>query len=71
MTKWHDLLEKYGKPTPWPYPIHYDKEQEIEQIIKNLRKLKRDAPDDKKTILATQKQLDERKRTLSEMKMEV
>jgi len=29
MTKWHDLLDKYGKPTPWPYPIHYDKEQEI------------------------------------------
>ncbi len=29
MTKWKDLLEKYGKPTPWPYPIRYDKEQEI------------------------------------------
>ncbi|MEJ2245339.1 MAG: FAD-binding protein, partial [Acidobacteriota bacterium] len=29
MTKWQDLLEKYGKPTPWPYPIRYDKEQEI------------------------------------------
>jgi len=30
MTRWHDLLEKYGKPTPWPYPVRYDKEQEIE-----------------------------------------
>lgn len=33
MTKWHDLLEKYGKPTPWPYPIRYDKEQEIETDV--------------------------------------
>ena len=30
MTKWQDLLEKYGKPTPWPYPIRYDEEHEIE-----------------------------------------
>jgi succinate dehydrogenase/fumarate reductase flavoprotein subunit len=33
MTKWHDLLEKYGKPTPWPYPIRYDEEQEIETDV--------------------------------------
>ena len=33
MTKWHDLLEKYGKPTPWPYHIRYDKEQEIETDV--------------------------------------
>jgi succinate dehydrogenase/fumarate reductase flavoprotein subunit len=33
MTRWHDLLEKYGKPTPWPYPISYDKEQEIETDV--------------------------------------
>ena len=29
MTKWHDLLKKYGKPTAWPYPIRYNKEQKI------------------------------------------
>jgi len=33
MTKWQDLLEKYGKPTLWPYPIRYDKEQEIETDV--------------------------------------
>jgi len=33
MTKWHDLLEKYGKPTPWPYSIRYDEEQEIETDV--------------------------------------
>jgi succinate dehydrogenase/fumarate reductase flavoprotein subunit len=33
MTKWHDLLGKYGKPSPWPYPIRYDKEQEIETDV--------------------------------------
>ncbi len=33
MTRWHDLLEKYGKPTPWPYPVRYDKEQEFETDI--------------------------------------
>jgi succinate dehydrogenase/fumarate reductase flavoprotein subunit len=33
MTKWLDLLEKYGKPTPWPYPVRYDKEQEIETDV--------------------------------------
>jgi succinate dehydrogenase/fumarate reductase flavoprotein subunit len=33
MTKWLDLLEKYGKPTPWPYAIRYDKEQEVEADV--------------------------------------
>ncbi len=33
MTRWQDVLEKYGKPTPWPYPIRYDKEQEIETDV--------------------------------------
>ena len=33
MTKWHELLEKHGKPMLWPYPIRYDKEQEIETDV--------------------------------------
>jgi len=33
MTQWKDLLEKYGKPTRWPYPILYDQEQEIEADV--------------------------------------
>lgn len=33
MTRWQDLLEKYGKPTPWPYPIRYDQQQEIETDV--------------------------------------
>jgi succinate dehydrogenase/fumarate reductase flavoprotein subunit len=33
MTSWQDLLHKYGKPTPWPYPISYDKQQEIETDV--------------------------------------
>jgi len=33
MTKWHDFLEKNGKAPPWPYPIRYDREQEIETDI--------------------------------------
>jgi succinate dehydrogenase/fumarate reductase flavoprotein subunit len=33
MTKWHDLLKEKGKPTPWPYPIRYDKEQEIDTDV--------------------------------------
>jgi succinate dehydrogenase/fumarate reductase flavoprotein subunit len=33
MTRWHDLLEKYGKPTSWPYSIRYDEEQEIETDV--------------------------------------
>jgi succinate dehydrogenase/fumarate reductase flavoprotein subunit len=33
MTKWHDLLGKNGKVPPWPYPIRYDKEQEIESDV--------------------------------------
>jgi succinate dehydrogenase/fumarate reductase flavoprotein subunit len=33
MTKWHDFLEKEGKAPPWPYPIHYNREQEIETDV--------------------------------------
>jgi succinate dehydrogenase/fumarate reductase flavoprotein subunit len=33
MTKWHDLLEKEGKVPPWPYPINYDKQQEIDTDV--------------------------------------
>jgi len=33
MTKWHDFLEKEGKAPPWPYPVDYDKEQEIETDV--------------------------------------
>lgn len=33
MTKWHDFLEREGKAPPWPYPINYDKEQEIETDV--------------------------------------
>ncbi len=33
MTRWQDILEKYGKPTPWPYPIRYDQQQEIETDV--------------------------------------
>jgi succinate dehydrogenase/fumarate reductase flavoprotein subunit len=33
MTKWQDLLEKNGTAPPWPYPIRYDKEQEIDTDV--------------------------------------
>jgi succinate dehydrogenase/fumarate reductase flavoprotein subunit len=33
MTRWHDFIEKDGKAPAWPYPIHYDKEQEIETDV--------------------------------------
>lgn len=33
MTKWHDLLQKEGKVPPWPYPIRYDQEIEVESDI--------------------------------------
>ncbi len=33
MTKWHDLLEKDGKVPTWPYPIRYDREQQIETDV--------------------------------------
>jgi succinate dehydrogenase/fumarate reductase flavoprotein subunit len=33
MTRWHDFLEKDGKAPAWPYPIHYDQEQEIETDV--------------------------------------
>jgi len=33
MTRWHDFIEKDGRPPAWPYPIHYDKEQEIDTDV--------------------------------------
>jgi succinate dehydrogenase/fumarate reductase flavoprotein subunit len=33
MTKWHDLLEQNGKAPPWPYPVRYDKEQEVDTDV--------------------------------------
>jgi succinate dehydrogenase/fumarate reductase flavoprotein subunit len=33
MTKWHDLLDKEGKAPAWPYPVDYEKENEIETDV--------------------------------------
>ena len=33
MTTWHDFLKEKGKPPEWPYPIRYEKEQEIETDV--------------------------------------
>ena len=33
MTKWHDFLVNNGKAPSWPYPIRYDKEQEIDTDV--------------------------------------
>ncbi len=33
MTRWHDFIEKDGKPPAWPYPINYDKEQVIDTDV--------------------------------------
>jgi succinate dehydrogenase/fumarate reductase flavoprotein subunit len=33
MTKWHDLLNKEGKAPTWPYPVDYDKENEVETDV--------------------------------------
>lgn len=33
MTKWHDFLINNGKAPPWPYPIRYDQEQEIDADV--------------------------------------
>ncbi len=33
MTRWHDFMEKDGKAPAWPYPVHYDKEQEIDTDV--------------------------------------
>ena len=33
MTKWHDFLVNNGKAPSWPYPILYDKEQEIDTDV--------------------------------------
>ena len=33
MTNWHDYLNRQGQAPPWPYPVDYDKEQEIETDV--------------------------------------
>ena len=33
MTRWHDFIEKDGKAPSWPYPIHYDRQQEIDTDV--------------------------------------
>jgi succinate dehydrogenase/fumarate reductase flavoprotein subunit len=33
MSTWHDYLKKHGSAPDWPYPIRYDKEQEIETDV--------------------------------------
>jgi succinate dehydrogenase/fumarate reductase flavoprotein subunit len=33
MTRWHDLLEKDGKVPSWPYPVQYDREQQIDTDV--------------------------------------
>ncbi len=33
MTKWHEILQQKGTPPSWPYPIRYDKEQEVETDV--------------------------------------
>ncbi|MGD0794061.1 MAG: FAD-binding protein [Dehalococcoidales bacterium] len=33
MTSWHEYLKKEGHPPAWPYPVNYEKEQEIETDV--------------------------------------
>jgi succinate dehydrogenase/fumarate reductase flavoprotein subunit len=33
MTTWHDYLINEGQPPEWPYPVRYEKEQEIETDV--------------------------------------
>jgi succinate dehydrogenase/fumarate reductase flavoprotein subunit len=33
MTEWHNYFNKKGKAPPWPYPVDYDKESEIETDV--------------------------------------
>jgi succinate dehydrogenase/fumarate reductase flavoprotein subunit len=33
MTRWHDFLEKDGKAPAWPYPVRYEKEQEVDTDV--------------------------------------
>jgi succinate dehydrogenase/fumarate reductase flavoprotein subunit len=33
MTKWHEFLEKDGKPPVWPYSIRYDQEQVVDTDV--------------------------------------
>jgi succinate dehydrogenase/fumarate reductase flavoprotein subunit len=33
MTNWHEFLNNEGKVPPWPYPVDYEKEREIEADV--------------------------------------
>lgn len=33
MTGWHDYLKEEGHAPDWPYPIHYDREQEVDADV--------------------------------------
>jgi succinate dehydrogenase/fumarate reductase flavoprotein subunit len=33
MTDWHDFFQKQGTAPPWPYPVDYEKEYEIETDV--------------------------------------
>ena len=33
MTSWQEYLKKEGHPPAWPYPVSYEKEQEIETDV--------------------------------------
>ena len=33
MTEWHDYLNREGKAPPWPYPVDYEKETEVETDV--------------------------------------
>jgi succinate dehydrogenase/fumarate reductase flavoprotein subunit len=33
MARWHDFMEKDGKAPLWPYPVNYEKEQEIDTDV--------------------------------------
>jgi succinate dehydrogenase/fumarate reductase flavoprotein subunit len=33
MARWHDFIEKDGKPPLWPYPVNYGKEQDIDTDV--------------------------------------
>ena len=33
MTTWHDYLKEEGHPPKWPYPIHFEQEQEIDADV--------------------------------------
>ena len=33
MTNWHDFYHKQGTAPPWPYPVDYEKEHEVETDV--------------------------------------